>query len=141
VLASRHTAIESLDVLFTVAAYTALVALERLFDRNRFLKALAVLTLAFAAVITTVTAADFRAPFLVFGLVNGVFLRAIDVFMKSSVARTSVILTGFAAVGLTSFHATPAACASWLLVGAGYRLMAGLVARVDAALFNHLQLI
>src|SRR5262249_8859223 len=48
VLASWHTAIETLDVLFTVAAYTGFVALEKLFDRNQSLKALALLALAFA---------------------------------------------------------------------------------------------
>jgi hypothetical protein len=35
VLASPHTAIEALDMFFTVITYTGLVAAERLFGRNR----------------------------------------------------------------------------------------------------------
>src|SRR5215471_10306766 len=41
VLASPHTKVEALDIFFTVLTYTGLVALERLFDRNRSVKALA----------------------------------------------------------------------------------------------------
>jgi hypothetical protein len=147
VLASRHTAIETLDVVLTVAAYTGFASLEQLFDRNHFLKALAVLTLVFAIVMGVCAIANFRAPFLVFGLVNGVFFRTIQVFMKSQTARTGIVMAGFALLGFISFETMPsrfqyaiaATCASWLVMGAGYRLMAGLVARVDAALFNGLQ--
>lgn len=147
VLASRHTAIETLDVVFTVAAYTGFIALEKLFDRNHFPKALAWLAVAFAVVTGACVAANFPARFLVFGFVNGVFFRAVQVFMKSRMARTGIVLAGFALFGLISFEAMPsrfpyaiaASCASWLVMGAGYRLMAGLVARVDAALFNGLQ--
>ena len=147
VLASRHTAIETLDLVFTVAAYTGFVELEKLFDRNPFLKALALLALAVAVVMGACVAAELRAPFLVFGFVNGVFFRTIQVFMKSRMARTGIVLAGFALLGLVSYEAMPsrfqyaiaASCASWLVMGAGYRLMADLVARVDAALFNGLQ--
>jgi hypothetical protein len=147
VLASRHTAIETLDVVFTVTAYTGFVALEKLFSRNQFPKALALLALAFAVVMGASVIAKYRAAFLVFGFVNGVFFRAIQVFMKSRMAQTGIALAGFALFGFISFEVMPsrfqyalaASCASWLVMGAGYRLMADLVARVDAALSNGLQ--
>src|SRR5215472_14168327 len=66
VLASPHPAIEALDVFFTVITYTGLVAVERLFDRNRFVKALALLALAFAVLMVAHMTVNFRASFLAF---------------------------------------------------------------------------
>jgi hypothetical protein len=146
VLASRHTAMEMLDVVFTVAAYTGFIVLEKLFDRHQFSKALCLLALLFALLMGACVTANFQARFLVFGFVNGVFFRTVQV-IKSRMARTGIVLAGFALLGLITFEAMPsrfryavaASCASWLVMGAGYRLMAGLVARVDSALFNGLQ--
>ena len=142
-LASPHTAIEALDILFTVTTYTALVALEELFARNRSLKALAMLAVAFAVVWGICAAVDFRAPFLVFGLVNGAFFRIIEVFVKSGAARTGMVLAAVALLGFVflPFHLPYAlmACTSWLAMAAAYRQMPGVVARMDAALFHRFQ--
>ncbi len=145
-LASPHTAIEALDILFTVTTYTGLVALEGLFEENRFFKALGVLALAFAVLTGVCAAVHFRAPFLVFGVVNGAFFRTIQVFIKSGMARTGVVVAAVVLFGLISFQAMPShfqyaltACASWLAMGAAYRQMPDAVARMDAALFHRLQ--
>src|SRR6266699_3256949 len=108
---------------------------------------MAFLTLTFAVAMAGCAAANAHAPFLVFGFVNGFFFRTIQVFMKSRMARTGVAVACFALVGLVSFQvrslvfpsAVAVNCASWLVMGAGYQLMAELAARVDAALFNGLQ--
>jgi hypothetical protein len=142
VLTSRHTVIEALDILSTVAAYAGFVSLEKLFDDHRFQKALALVTLAFAAAMAVCAATDVHAPFLVFGFVSGVFLRAIQVFLKSRMLRTGIVVTCFALVGLVSLQvrspglqsAVAMNLASWLVMGAGYQMMTDLAARVDAAL-------
>jgi hypothetical protein len=147
VVASRHTLIEELDILSTVAAYVGFISIERLFDSHRFQKSMTLLTLLFAFAIAVCAAAGVHAPFLVFGLVSGVFLRTIQALMKSSLARTAVATACFVAVGFISFQAHPwgtqyaAAlnCASWFVMGAGYQVMAGFVPRVDEALSNTLQ--
>jgi len=147
VIASRHTVIEALDILSTVAAYVGFISIEKLFAWHRFVKALTVLTLTFAMAAAGCAAANIHAPFLVFGFVSGVFLRTIQVFMKSSLLRTGVATACFAAGGLLSFQAHPSAfqyalalnCASWFVMGACYQLMAGLAPRVDEALWNGLQ--
>ena len=146
VLASPHTAIEALDILFTVITYTGLVSLEELFEHNRFVKALAVVALAFAVLTLVCATLHFRAPFLVFGVVNGAFFRTIQVFIKSGMARTGMVVAGIALLGLIFFRVMPGhaqyalmAGASWLAMGAAYRLMPDAVARMDAALFHRLQ--
>jgi hypothetical protein len=146
VLASQHTAIEALDILFTVTTYTRLVALEELFDRNRSLRALALLALAFAILEGLSMAVKFRAPFLIFGVVNGAFFRTIQVFIKSGMARTGMVVAGIGLLCLLSFKVIPfhsrfafTACASWLAMGAAYRKMPDAVARMDAALLHRLQ--
>jgi hypothetical protein len=147
VIASRHTVIEALDILSTVVAYVGFISIEKLFDGHRFRKALAALTLTFAIAAAGCAAANVPAPFLVFGFVSGVFLRTMQVFMKSSLVRTGVAITCFAAVGLLSLQAHPSVLqyavarnlTSWLVMGAGYQLMAGLAPRVDEALWNGLQ--
>jgi len=146
VLTSPHTAIEALDILFTVTTYAGLVALEELFKENSFFKALGLLVLGFAVVKGVCAAAHFRAPFLVFGTVNGTFFRAIQVFVKSGMARTGMVVAGVALFSLSSFKIMPShvqyaltACASWLAMGAAYRTMPDAVARMDAALCHRLQ--
>lgn len=147
VLASRHTIIEALDILSTVAAYVGFISLERLFDRHRFSRALGSLALGFAFAAATCSAAHGHVTFLAFGFVNGVFLRTIQVFMKNRTARNGLALAWFAVVGLISFQAHPSAlhyalvvnCASWLVMGAGYQLMAGLSARIDNTVSSGLQ--
>src|SRR5579863_7470443 len=47
VLASRHTVIEAIDILATVAAYTGFLSLEHLFDRRAFQKTIALLSIIF----------------------------------------------------------------------------------------------
>jgi hypothetical protein len=134
------------DILSTAAAYVGFVSIEKLFDDRRFQKALAVLTLAFATAVAGSAAAHVHAPFLVFGFVSGVFLRTTQILMKNSLARTGVAITCFAAVGLFLQPHAPAiqyavarSCASWLVMGAGYQLMARLAPRVEEALWNGLQ--
>ena len=147
VIASRHTIIEGLDILSTVAVYTGLLSFERLFEIHRFQKALGALALIFAIAAGGCAAANIHAPFLVFGFVSGVFLRTIQVVMKSNPVRTGVAIAWFAAGGVLSFQAHPSAlqyalartCASWFVMGAGYQLMAGLAPRVEEALSNGLQ--
>src|SRR5262249_13452577 len=144
--ASRHTVIEGLDILFTVITYTSLVALEELFERNCFLKAMALLGLAIAVLTGVCAAVHLRAPFLVFGVVNGAFFRTIQVFIKSGLARTGMAVAGITLFGLVAFQAMPfrfpyalTAWASWLAMGAAYRQMPDAVARMNAALFDRLQ--
>lgn len=147
VLAGRHTAIEALDILSSVTTYAGLVALERLFERNSYLKALALLALAFAVLMGICVTVNFRAPFLVFGAVNGAFFRTIQVFIKSGLARTGIVVVGIALVGFISFEMMPfryqyalvMTCVSWLVMGAAYRKMPDAVARMDAALVRCLE--
>ena len=145
-LASRHTAIEALDILFTVTTYAGLVALEGLFERNGFFKALALLALAFALLSGVCAALHLHAPFLTFGVVNGAFFRTIQVYIKSGMARTGIVLAALALLSFFSFHVMPFRfpyallwCASWLAMAAAYRQMPNAVARMDAALFHRLQ--
>jgi hypothetical protein len=147
VVAGRHTVIEALDILCTVTTYAGLVALERLFERNRSLKALAVLALAFAVLMGICITLNFRAPFLVFGVVNGAFFRTIQMFIRSGLARNGIVLAGAALVGFISFESMPfryqyalaVTCVSWLVMGAAYRQMPVAVARMNAALDRCLQ--
>jgi hypothetical protein len=146
VLASPHTSMEALDILFTVTTYTSLVALEELFEGNRSLKALALLALTCAVLTGVCAAVHFRAPFLLFGVVNGAFFRTIQLFIKSGLARTGMVVAGLAALGLVSFRVMPVrfpyaltACTSWLAMGAAYRQMPDAVARINVALFRRLQ--
>src|SRR5215469_1583176 len=146
-LGSPHTAIEALDIFFTVITYTGLVVLEQLFNRNRSVKALAVLAIAFAVLTAVRMAVNFRAPFLVFGVMNGAFFRTTQVFVKTGTARTGIVAAALAVLGAISFpamtfrfpYALAATCASWLTMAAAYRQMPNVVARMDAALWRRLQ--
>ena len=147
VLASRHTVIEALDILASVAIYLGLIALENLFESHRFQKAAFLLTGILALLIGSCAAAGFHTGFLFYGLVNGVFFRAIQLFVTPKIARLGIVVICFPVAGLilallrspVSQVAPAATCASWLVMGVGYQLMTHLAARVDAALLNGLQ--
>ena len=147
VLASRHTVIEALDILASVAAYLGLISLESIFEGNRFQKAAFLLTVIVTVLMVSCAAAGLHTGFLLFGLVNGVFSRAVQVFVTPVVARIGIIVVCFPLTGLImalarspiSHIAVAATCASWLAMGVGYQLMTYLAVRVDAALLNHLE--
>jgi hypothetical protein len=85
--------------------------------------------------------------FLIFGSVNAVFLRTVQVCLSRSAARLGAVFAGFGVLGVIFFHppasAVPSAlariAASWMLMGAAYQAMTHLAARVDAALLNRFQ--
>ena len=147
VLAGRHTVIEALDILASVAVYLGLTALENLFESHRFQKAAFLLTGILALLIVSCAAAGLHTAFLFYGLVNGVFFRAIQLFVTLKIARVGIVVICFPLAGLVlallrapiSQVAPAATCASWLVMGAGYQVMTHLAARVDAALLNGLQ--
>ncbi len=147
VLASRHTVIEALDILASVAAYLGVISLENLFESHRFQKAAFLLTAIATILMVSCVAAGLHTSFLFFGLVNGVFFRAIQLFVTAKFARVGIVVVCFPLAGLVSaLLRSPvsqvdvaATCASWLVMGAGYQLMTHLAARVDRALLNGLQ--
>jgi len=147
VLTSRHTVIEALDILASVAVYLGLTAFENLFECDRFQKATFLLTGILALLIMSCAAAGLRTAFLFYGLVNGVFCRAIQLFVNPTMARLGIVVVCFPLVGLAlamlrspvSQIAPAATCASWLAMGAGYQLMPHLAARVDVVLLDSLQ--
>lgn len=147
VLASRHTVIEALDILASVAAYLGLITLESLFESHRFPKAALLLTAILGILMLSCAAAGWHISFLFYGLVNGVFCRALQLFVTGKIARAGIVLVCFPLAGLVlemlrspvSHVAIAATCASWLVMGAGYQLMTHFAARVDAALLNGLQ--
>jgi hypothetical protein len=147
VLVSRHTAIEALDILASVAAYLGLTSLESLFQRRRFQKAALLLAAIFTILIVSCAAAGLHTTFLIFGLVNGFFFRAVQLLPAPRAARVGIIVVCFPLAGLVltllrspvSQVAFGATCASWLVMGVGYHLMTELAARVDAALLNGLE--
>jgi hypothetical protein len=147
VIASRHTVIEALDILSTVAVYIASVSIEKLFNGYRFQKSLAVVAIIFAIAYGVCAAANVSAPFLGFGLICGVFLRTIRFVMNSGLVRNGIAIAGFVAGGFVSFQIHPWAseyavvinCLSWFVMGAGYQLMAGLAPRFSEFVSNGLQ--
>lgn len=147
VLASRHTVIEALDILASVAVYLGVISLENLFESHRFQKASFPLTVILTVFMVSCAAAGLPMSFLFFGLVNGVFIRAVQLFVIPKIARAGIVVVCFSLAGLVSAllrspvsQVAPAAtCASWLAMGAGYQLMTHLAARVDRALLNGLQ--
>jgi hypothetical protein len=147
VLAGRHTVIEALDILASVAVYLGLTALENLFESHRFQKAALLVTGTLALLIVSCAATGLHTVFLYYGLVNGVFFRAIQLFVTPTIARLGIVVICFPLAGLilamlrspVSQVPLAATCASWLVMGAGYQLMTHLAARVDAALLNGLQ--
>jgi hypothetical protein len=71
VLVSRHTVIEALDIMASVAAYLGLTSLEGLFGRRRFQKAAVLVVAILSLLMVSCAAAGLRTTFLVFGLVDG----------------------------------------------------------------------
>jgi hypothetical protein len=147
VLASRHTVIEALDILACVAVYLGVTSLENLFGSHRFQKAAFLLALIFTILMVSCAAAGWHTPFLIYGLVTGVFFRAVQLFVTPKIARVGIVVVCFPLAGLISaLLRSPLSqvglattCASWLVMGAGYQLMTHLAARVDAALLSGLQ--
>jgi hypothetical protein len=147
VLASRHTVIEALDILASVAAYLGVTSLEKSFESHRFQKAGLLLAMMVTMIATSCGAAGLRITFLFYGLINGVFFRALQLYVTPTLARVCIVLVCFPLAALVSdllrspvsHVASAATCASWLAMGAGYQLMTHLAARVDAALLNGLE--
>src|ERR1700722_14841357 len=147
VLVSRHTAIEALDILASVAVYLGLTSLESLFERRRFQKAAVLLASVLIILIVSCAAAGLHTTFLVFGLVNGLFFRAVQLLGAPKAARVGIVVVCFPLAGLVlallrspvSQVALVTTCISWLVMGVGYQLMTNLAARVDAALLSALQ--
>jgi len=147
VVASRHTVIEAFDILASVAAYLGVTSLENLFKSRRFHKAAFLLTIILAILMGSCAAAGLHISFLFYGLVNGLFFRAVQLFVTPKVARVGIVMVCFALAGLVSALlrspvsqvAAAATCASWLAMGAGYQVMTHLALRVDRALLNGLE--
>ena len=103
VLASRHTVIEALDILASVAAYLGMISLESLFESHRFQKAAVLLTAILAILMRVVCRGGFaHQPFFFYGLVNGVFFRAVQLFVTRKVARVGIV-AGLFSAGRTRF--------------------------------------
>ena len=146
VLASPHTVFETLDIVASVAAYLAIITLENFFQSHRFQKAALLLTVIEALLILPLAAVGWRISFALYGLVNGVFFRAIQLHVTPKLARVGIVVLCFSLAGLISALRSPAShialaatCASWLAMGIGYQFMSELAARVDSALLNGLQ--
>jgi hypothetical protein len=147
IVASRHTVIEALDILASVVVYLATVSLESLFRSQPFLKAAAIVSLTALMLSALFAVGRLNPAILVFGLINAMFCRSLQVLLVSSVARMGATAICFPLVGiLLSLQRSPIShsgmfvtCVSWLLIGVGYQLMAHLAARFDSAVLNGLQ--
>ena len=145
-LASRHTVIEGLDILASVAAYLGLISFENLFRRRSFLKAAFLLMVIVVVLRMACDVCGVHSTFLVFGAANGFFFRAIQRFVTTKAARAGIVAISFLLAGfIAALMWAPsnvyraATCASWLAMGAGYLLTTNLAVRVDAALLNGLE--
>src|SRR5690349_8164311 len=87
VVASRHTVIEALDILASVAAYLGVTLLENIFQSHRFQKAAFLLTAIVTVLMAACAATGWHTTFLFYGLVNGVFCRAVQRFVTPEAAR------------------------------------------------------
>jgi hypothetical protein len=92
VLASRHTVIGALDILASVAVYLGVTSLENVFESHQFQKASFLLTVILTFLMVSCAAAGLRTTFLFYGLVNGVFFRAVQRFVTPTVARVDAAL-------------------------------------------------
>jgi hypothetical protein len=146
-LASNHTLIQSLDILACVAVYLGLTSLEALFGRYCFQKTALLFVGVVAALALLCSAMGLHITFLLYGLITGVFFRAVRLFVPWEVARVGIVLVCFALTGFGfaqlrapgSLSDLVATCASWLALGMGYLLMIHLAPRVDAAVHSGLQ--
>jgi hypothetical protein len=100
VLVSRHTVIEALDILASVAVYLGLTLLESLFERRRSQKAAVLLASILIILIVSCATAGLHTTFLVFGLVNGLFFRAVQLLAAPKVARVGIVVVCFPLAGL-----------------------------------------
>jgi hypothetical protein len=138
VYASRHTAIEVLDILASVAVYLALISLEDLFASRRFPNAALLLTATVCVLMGACRAAGWHSGFLLYGLVAGIFFRALRLFVAPKIARAGIVLVCFTVAGVVSALAWSAASpvalaatsASWLVMGAGYLVMTEVAERI-----------
>src|SRR4029077_3946746 len=90
VLASRHTVIEALDILASLAVYMGVTSLENVFESYQFQKAAFLLTVILSVLMVACAAAGLHISFLFFGLVNGVFFRAVQRFVNPKIARVAI---------------------------------------------------
>jgi hypothetical protein len=147
VLASRHTWIEALDILASTAAYLGLISLEGVFQSNRFSKAAMLLTAIFLTLMMSSNAAGLRVFFLLYGLLNAVSFRALQLLVTPRLVRIGIVIIFFPLAGLVLARLwmpgaqvdVPGVCASWMLMGAGYLMMTNLAARIDTAVLNGLR--
>jgi hypothetical protein len=147
VIASPHTVIEALDILGAVSAYLGLTSLEKIFKQHPFAKAVLMVGLILASVMGLSIVVGWHIRFPVIGFVSGIFFRAIQLFVKPTLARVAIVLVCFPSLGLLwvplqslgSSGAILTTYSSWLVMGAGYLLMTQLAARVDAALLYSLE--
>jgi hypothetical protein len=147
VIASRHTIIEGFDVLASAAAYLGLLLLEPIFAAPRFPKVSALLVLIAAAAMVLCNIVGIHSGPIAFGVVNGIFTRALRLFVNGTIARAGVVMICFPLAGVilalqwssASRIAVAPTCASWLAAGAGYQLMAHFAGRTDHKLLSRLQ--
>jgi hypothetical protein len=122
-------------------------SLENVFEGHRFQKAAFLLGLIDGILMVSCAAAGLHANFLLFGLVTGLFFRAIQLFVTPKVARVGIVVVCFPLAGLilallrspASQVALAVTSVSWLGMGLGYQLMTHLAARIDAAFLNGLR--
>lgn len=123
-LTSHHSAIEALDILASVAAYLALLSFKSLSQASRMQK----VALLLVAIATVAIFSATSAGFLLFGVINGLFFRAIRMGIASELTRLAVVAICFPSTGLVLMSqrmtlATgdiAAITASWLITGIGY---------------------
>jgi hypothetical protein len=147
ILASRHTVIQALDIFAFVAAYLGFISLEPLFSLHRFQKASLLIAMIAAILIAVCNALGLHPAFLVYGLLTGIFVRAMRLYVPAKALRTVIVLVGFALAGLgfALLHSqlSPTdlllTCISWLAIGSAYLSIGQLVPHLDSALRNKLQ--
>jgi hypothetical protein len=144
VFAGHHLKLETLYIFCTVAAYVGLLSLERLFDRARSPKALALLAAIFAVSALGVSRVDLAPEILIAAFVSGALLRATQIFLKTGIARLGVATACFGLFGLASAcrqwpniqNESVVQLVVWVAIGVCGYLMTNFSRRVDRALSN-----